>query len=187
MKKTRRLKRDHALLAVIDVQEKFASVIDGFEEMQSNIDRLIRGCHLLGVPAAVTEQYPQGLGETVEGLKKTIEETYATRPAQKVCFSSQGCSEFADQLERAGRKQILLAGIETHVCVWQTAIDLLDAGYEVFVVADAVSSRSPRTREIALRRLEQEGAKLTSTEMALFEMTVQAGTDEFKAISRLVR
>ena len=183
----RRLKRETALLAVIDVQEKFASVIDDFDEMQKNVERLIRGCHLLGVPAALTEQYPKGLGKTVEGLMKTIEETYATRPVQKMSFSSHGCAEFADQLERAGRKQILLAGIEAHVCIWQTAVDLLDGGYEVHVVADAVSSRSPRNRDIALRRMEGEGAKITSTEMALFEMTVQAGTDEFKAISKLVR
>lgn len=183
----RRLKRDNALLAVIDVQEKFAAAIEDFGEMQKNVERLIRGCHLLGVPAAVTEQYPKGLGETVGGVKKTIEETYAARPVQKMSFSSHGCTEFSDQLEKAGRKQILLAGIEAHVCIWQTAIDLLDAGFAVFVVADAVSSRSARNRDIALRRLEQEGAKLTSTEMALFEMTVQAGTDEFKAISRLVR
>lgn len=183
----RRLKRETALLAVIDVQEKFASVIDDFDEMQQNVDRLIRGCHLLGVPAAITEQYPKGLGETVAGLKKTIAETYATRPAQKMSFSSQSCTEFADQLEKAGRKQVLIAGIETHVCIWQTAIDLLEAGYEVFVVTDAVASRSKANRDIALRRLEQEGAKLTSTEMALFEMTERAGTDEFRAISKLVR
>ena len=185
----RRLDRTTALLAVIDVQEKFASVIHRFEDVQRNIDRLIRGCHLLRVPAAVTEQYSKGLGETVEPLKKALADTYAgeARPMEKMCFSSQGCAEFADRLAKAGRKQILLAGIETHVCVWQTCVDLLEDGYEVFVVADAVSSRTPENRDIALRRMEQEGAKLTTTEMALFEMTVQAGTDEFKAISKLVR
>lgn len=183
----RRIDRNHALLAVIDVQEKFAGVIHRFEETQKNVDRLIRGCHLLGVPAAVTEQYPKGLGETTATLRKAIEETYAEKPAQKMCFSSYGCGEFADTLKRAGRRQILVAGIETHVCVWQTSLDLLEAGYEVFVVADAVSSRTAENRDIALRRLEQEGAKLTSTEMCLFEMTVKAGTDEFKAISSLVK
>ncbi|HEY0592204.1 MAG TPA: hydrolase [Thermoanaerobaculia bacterium] len=185
----RRLDRTTALLAVIDVQEKFAKVIHGFDDVQRNIDRLIRGCHILGVPAAVTEQYTRGLGETVDALKKAIADTYgaAAKPMEKMCFSSQGCAEFADALTRAKRKQILLAGIEAHVCVWQTCIDLLDAGYEVYVVADAVSSRSAENRDIALRRMEQEGAKLTSTEMALFEMTVQSGTDEFKTISKLVK
>lgn len=183
----RRLDRRNTLLAVIDVQEKFENVIHGFAELTRNVDRLLRGCHRLGVPAVVTEQYPKGLGETLASLRETISETYASQPVQKMCFSGQGCAEFAEQLQRAGRTQILLAGIEAHVCVWQTAIDLLDAGYEVFVVADAVSSRSPRNAEIALRRLEQEGARLTSTEMALFEMTVEAGTEEFKAISQLVK
>ena len=185
----RRLDRNSALLAVIDVQEKFANVIHRFDDVQRNIDRLIRGCHLLRVPAAVTEQYTKGLGETVEPLRQALAETYVeeARPMEKMCFSSHGCSEFADQLAKAGRKQILLAGIEAHVCVWQTCLDLLEAKYQVFVVADAVSSRTPENREIALRRMEQEGARLTTTEMALFEMTVKAGTDEFKAISKLVR
>ena len=183
----RRIERSNALLAVIDVQEKFAGVIDGFDAVRRNVERLIRGCHILGVPLAMTEQYPKGLGETVAELKATLDETYATKPAQKMCFSGQACDEFAEQLISAGRKQIVLAGIETHVCIWQTAIDLLDAGYEVFVVADAVSSRTVQNREIALRRLEAEGAKLTSTEMVLFEMTIEAGTDEFRAISKLVK
>ena len=185
----RRLDRTTALLAVIDVQEKFASVIHRFEDVQRNIDRLIRGCHLLGVPAAVTEQYTKGLGETVPPLREALADTYAgeARPMEKMCFSSHGCAEFADQLGKAGKKQILLAGIEAHVCVWQTCVALLEDGYQVFVVADAVSSRTPENRDIALRRMEQEGAKLTTTEMALFEMTVKAGTEEFKAISKLVR
>ena len=183
----RRLDRKQTLLAVIDIQEKFSSVVHRFDEVQRNVDRLIRGCHLLGVPFALTEQYPKGLGHTTPELQQSITETYAVKPVEKICFSSHGCAEFAEQLQRAGRKQILLAGIEAHVCIWQTALDLLDAGYEVQIVADAVSSRSAENREIALRRLEQEGAKLTSTEMALFEMTVQAGTAEFKEISKLVK
>ncbi|MFN2443072.1 MAG: hydrolase [Thermoanaerobaculia bacterium] len=183
----RRIDRSQALLAIIDVQEKFSGVIDGFDPLRRNVERLIRGCHILGVPLAMTEQYPKGLGETVAELKTTLEQTYATKPAQKMCFSGQACDEFANQLVSAGRKQILLAGIETHVCIWQTAIDLLDAGYDVFIVADAVSSRTAFNREIALRRLEAEGAKLTTTEMVLFEMTVEAGTEEFRAISKLVK
>ncbi|HVR43399.1 MAG TPA: hydrolase [Thermoanaerobaculia bacterium] len=183
----RRLRRENAILAIIDVQERLAAVIEGIELVQSNLERLIRGCHIIGAPALVTEQYPRGLGETVASLRKAIAETSRSTPIRKMCFSSQGCAEFADALRASGRRQVLLAGIEAHVCVWQTAVDLLDAGYEVHVVADAVSSRSARNRDIALRRLEQEGAKLTSTEMALFEMTVEAGTEEFRAISRLVK
>jgi nicotinamidase-related amidase len=183
----RRLDRNNALLAVVDVQEKLANVIHGIDDVQKNIERLIRGCHLLGVPLLITEQYPKGLGATTETLRTAIAETSGTAVMQKMCFSSAGCGEFSDALKKSGRSQVLLAGIEAHVCVYQTALDLLESGYDVHIVADAVSSRTAENRDIAIRRLEREGAKLTSTEMALFEMTIEAGTDLFKGISRLVR
>lgn len=183
----RRLSREHALLVVIDVQEKLARVIDDIEGVEKNIERLIRGCHLLGVSALMTEQYPQGLGSTTERLRGANAETFQVEPIQKMCFSSYGCTPVANALEQSGRRQILLCGIEAHVCVWQTTIDLLDAGYDVFVVADAVSSRTRENRELAIARMAAEGARITSTEMALFEMTVEAGTDTFRAISRLVK
>jgi len=182
-----RLDRKNALLVVIDVQEKLAAVIHEQDSLQRNIERLIRGCHLLGVPAIVTEQYPRGLGSTSELLQNSLRETYGLNAIQKMCFSAGGSDEFMSAIRSSGRRQVLICGIETHVCVYQTVKDLLGAKFEITLIADAVSSRTPSNRDIAIRRMEREGAKLSSTEMALFELTVNAGTDEFKAISRLVK
>jgi nicotinamidase-related amidase len=184
---SRRLRRDDAVLVVIDIQEKLTPHIDGQEELQKNVDRLVRGCHILGVPALLTEQYPKGIGPTTPPIAAAFDDTYGTHPIEKSCFSSYDCREFADRLAELQRAQVILCGIEAHVCVYQTALDLLDADFGVWVVADAVSSRSSRNREIALRRLEREGARLGSTEMVLFELTVESGTDEFRSISRLVK
>lgn len=182
-----RLDRKNALLVVIDVQEKLAAVIHEQDSLQRNIDRLIRGCHLLGVPAIVTEQYPHGLGSTTAILQKSLRETHGLNAIQKMCFSAGGSDEFMSAIRSSGRRQVLICGIETHVCVYQTVKDLLDAKFETTLIADAVSSRTASNRDIAIRRMEREGAKLSSTEMALFELTVNAGTDEFKAISKLVK
>jgi nicotinamidase-related amidase len=182
-----RLDRDRTVLVIIDVQEKLMPVIDGATDLIHNLERLVRGCHILGVPVLVTEQYVKGLGPTVEPLRRALEETSDYAPIEKSCFSAYGCEAFSTRLAELGRPQVLVAGVETHVCVYQTVEDLLALDVAVSVVADAVSSRTPRNREIALRRFESDGAKLTSTEMALFELTVAAGTDEFRAISRLVK
>jgi nicotinamidase-related amidase len=184
---TMRLQRDSAVLAVIDVQEKLMPVIDRHKEVVRNVDRLVRGCHVLGVPAILTEQYVKGLGATVPAIRTAFEETSGYRPVEKACFSAHGCEAFATQLAALERKQVLVAGVEAHVCVYQTVLDLLSAGLEVTLIADAVSSRTAENREIALRRLVSEGVKLSSTEMALFELTTVSGTAEFKAISRLVK
>lgn len=184
---SRRLARENAVLVVIDVQDRLARVIDSIDEVTANIERLLGGCGILGIPSLLTEQYPQGIGPTTPGILAAHREIGGSEAIVKACFSSHGCREFREHLGALDRKQVLLCGIETHVCVYQTALDLLDDDYEVHLVADAVSSRSPRNREIAIHRLEREGAKLTSTEMALFELTVTSGTDEFRAISRLVK
>ena len=182
-----RLDRNDAVLVVIDVQERLMPVIHERSDVERNIERLIRGAHILGVPAIVTEQYVKGLGTTVELVRTALEETSGYRPIEKNCFSAHGCAPFAAQLAALDRRQVLLAGVETHVCVFQTALDLLGAGWTVWVAADAVSSRTARNREIGLQRLVSEGVKLSSTEMALFEMLAVAGTDEFRAVSRLVK
>jgi nicotinamidase-related amidase len=182
-----KLDRRQALLAVIDVQEKLMNVIDGAAELRKNLERLIRGAAILGVPAVLTEQYPQGIGPTVDSVREAFEQSSRYEPIQKMCFSSWGCNDFADRIRASGRHQIIIAGIEAHVCVYQTVLDLLAEKYDVHVVADAVSSRTARNREIALARMASEGARLTSTEMALFELTVNAGSDEFRAISKLVK
>lgn len=182
-----RLDRQRAVLLVIDVQEKLLPVIHEHKWVAQNVERLVRGTQILGVPAIVTEQYVKGLGATVAPLRSALAETHGYRPIEKVCFSAQGCDAFRAQLEAFERKQVIVAGIETHVCVYQTIKDLLTAGYEVTVVADAVSSRTAENKEIALRRLSADGAKLSTTEMALFELLAVSGTDEFRAISRLIK
>jgi nicotinamidase-related amidase len=182
-----KLRREDAVLVVIDIQEKLLPVIHGGEAVVRNVDRLIRGCHILGVPAIVTEQYVRGLGPTVEPLRRAFDETGMAPAIEKDCFSAEGCERFASGLSALGRRQVLVAGVETHVCVYQTVSDLLSKGYEITVIADAVSSRTAENKEIALRRMTQDGAKISSTEMALFELTVVSGTDEFRAISKLIR
>ena len=182
-----RLDRNDAVLVVIDVQERLMPVIHDRFEVEKNIERLIRGAHVLGVPAIVTEQYVRGLGTTVEPLRNALEETSGYRPIEKQCFSAQGCAAFAAQLAALDRRQVLLSGVETHVCVYQTARDLLSEGRELWVVADAVSSRAPRNRDLGLQRMTSDGARLSSTEMALFELLGVAGTEEFRAISKLVK
>lgn len=184
---TRRIKRDDAVLVVIDVQGRLLPHIDDQESVERNIVRLIHGTHVLGIPAVVTEQYPQGIGHTTERVQAALTETHGIEAIQKMTFSSCGSNEFLERIESLGRSDIILAGIEAHVCVHQTAIDFLDRDHRVWIVADAVSSRTARNREIALTRLRTEGARLTSTEMILFELTVECGTDEFRAISRLVK
>ncbi len=182
-----KLQRENAVLVVIDVQEKLMPVIDRSSEVILNIERLVRGCHILGVPTILTEQYVKGLGATVEPVRRAFEETSGYAPIEKSCFSAYGCEEFSARLASLGRNQILIAGVETLVCVYQTVEDLLARYLAVSVIVDAVSSRTAQNREIALQRLASDGAKLSSTEMALFELTVAAGTDEFRAISRLIK
>lgn len=182
-----KLDRNNTVLLIIDVQEKLMPVIDDAAGVLRNIDRLVRGCHILGVPAILTEQYVKGLGPTTEVIRRAFEETSGYSPIEKSCFSACGCETFSERLISLGRTQVLVAGVETHVCVYQTVEDLLGRDFELSIVADAVSSRTAQNRDLALRRLGSDGAKLSSTEMALFELTVASGTDEFRAISRLVK
>ena len=180
-----RLQRANTVLVIIDVQEKLMPVIDGAKAVLRNVERLIRGFHTLAIPVLLTEQYVKGLGPTVEAIREALADAY--RPIAKDCFSAQGCDAFAAQLSALERRQVVVAGVETHVCVYQTVLDLLSAGFEVTLAADAMSSRTPDNRSTALQRMVSEGAKLSSTEMVLFELAGVSGTDEFRAISRLIR
>lgn len=179
-----RLHRGDALLLVIDCQEKLMPVIHDGEAITRNIERLIRGCRILDVPLLLTEQYVKGLGCTIAPIRDAANET---TPIEKMCFSAFANGEVLAEMRSLKKKQILVAGIETHVCVHQTVGDLLANGYEVTLIADAVSSRTAANRDIAIRRMTSEGAKLSSTEMALFELLFESGTDEFRAISKLVK
>jgi nicotinamidase-related amidase len=182
-----KLDRTQAVLVLVDMQERLLPVIQDGPRIIENAQRLLRATHLLGIPALVTEQYPKGLGSTVASLRTTIEQTHGGTPFEKLTFSAMGSEVFCNALQTLSRRQILLAGVETHVCVFQTAQDLLANEYEVSLITDAVSSRSADNRDVGIRRMVADGATPSSTEMALFELLRQAGSDEFRAISQLVR
>jgi nicotinamidase-related amidase len=173
------LDRARAALIVVDIQEAFRKAIEGFDAVVANAAVLIQGARALGVPVLVSEQYPRGLGETVPELARHLE---GVPRLEKVVFSAAQ----ADGFDLAGRDQALVCGIETHVCVSQTAHDLLGQDVEVQVAVDAVSSRTVANRDLGLAKMERAGALPTSTETALFELVGRAGSDEFKAIQRLV-
>jgi len=172
---------DTALL-VIDVQEKLVPKILHADALVCNIAFLIDGARLLGMPVAATEQYPRGLGATVPELAKRLPQ----RP-DKVAFSCCAIPAVVDGFRTAARPKVMLAGIEAHVCVLQTALDLLAADFRVYIPADAVGSRYAIDHEFALRRLERAGAVVTTTETAIFEWVGGAGHPQFKQISALVQ
>jgi len=169
-------------LLIVDVQEKLLPAIAQHERLLWNILRLVDGAKILNVPIAATEQYPKGLGPTVPKLAERL----GTVPS-KLMFSCRECGDVLEQFRVQGVHKILVVGIETHVCVQQTVLDLLADGYRTFLAVDAVGSRHALDHEIALRRMDSAGATLTTTESALFEWCEVAGTPEFKQISALVR
>jgi nicotinamidase-related amidase len=178
------LKPDQTALILIDIQGKLAQLMHGREALFEQLARLIRGAKALGLPVLWLEQYPQGLGPTIPEVASLLPDA---RPVAKTSFSACGNADFLAQLSSAERRQVLLAGIEAHVCVYQTARDLLEAGYEVEVVADAVSSRTEANRQLGLQRMSDAGARLTSVEMALFELLRTAEAPAFKDIARIVK
>jgi nicotinamidase-related amidase len=179
------LERRRAALAVIDMQEAFRPLIAGFAETAERIALLLRACHILQVPVIVTEQYPRGLGRTVAELAAHLPERAAL--LEKLAFSACGAQEFDTLLREHHAEQVMICGIEAHICVSQTAHDLLQLGYQVHVLSDAVAARLPRNREVALQKLAQNGAIISSLEMALFELCAAAGTPEFKQVQALVK
>ena len=161
--------------------------IDRADEVEANVERLVRGCHVLDVPPLLTEQYVKGLGATTPRVRRAFEETFGYAPIEKNCFSANGAGEFQAALRQLRKKQVIVAGVEAHVCVYQTVADLLATGHQVTVIADAVSSRTAENKALALQRMAGDGAKLSSTEMALFELLGGADTDEFRRILALVK
>ena len=179
------LRREDTGLIVVDVQEAFRPVIDAFDATVRNCGILAAGFGALGRPVLVSEQYPKGLGHTVAELAERLPE--GTEPVEKLRFSACGVEAFDRRLAEAGCSTWVVCGIETHVCVNQTVHDLLARGHSVHVAADAVSSRAPSNREAGLEKMRAAGARVTTAEMALFELLEVAGSDEFKAISKMVR
>ena len=169
-------------LLVIDVQEKLTPLISRAAEVIRNIAFLIDAARILDMPVQATEQYPKGLGATVSELAQRLPQ----RP-DKVAFSCCAIPSVVDNFRRAARPKLLLAGIETHVCVQQTALDLLALNFRLYIPADGVASRYEIDHERALRRLENVGAIITTCESAVFEWIGAAGSPQFKEISRLVQ
>ncbi|WP_342468985.1 hydrolase [Ureibacillus sp. FSL K6-3587] len=178
------LTKEDTVLVLIDIQGKLARIVDKSEFVIDNIARMVQGAKVLGLPILWLEQYPKGLGPTVEEISQFLTDE---KPIEKITFSAYDTPEFVKALEATGRKKVLIAGIEAHICVYQTAAHLLQNGYEVEVLADCVSSRTAINSQIGLEKMKQCGAKLSSVEMALFEMQQIAKGDEFKAISKIVK
>ena len=179
-----RLTRTKAGLVVVDVQERLLPAMFEPQRVVQNAVRLIQGAAILQVPIFATEQYRKGLGPTVPEVAAAIP---GFAPLEKLAFSACGAAGFVAALKKKKVSEAILCGIEAHVCVSQTCLDLLEQGLRVFVVADAVSSRTPENYRFGLDRMRAAGAVVVSTEMVLFELLERAGTDEFKQILNLVK
>jgi len=172
---------ERATLVVIDVQEAFRKALPGFGEIAASTATLVRGAAAIGIPIVVTEQYPKGLGETVAEVAAHLPE--GTERVEKVRFSAAEVEGF----ELGGRDQALVCGIEAHVCVNQTVLDLIDEDVEVHVAADAVGSRTEANRELGLAKMERAGAIVSGVEMALFELLGGSDAEAFKQVQGLVK
>jgi nicotinamidase-related amidase len=178
------LATDTTALLLIDFQERLFPVMHNKEKLLNNVIKLIKGAQALEIPIIATEQYPKGLGPTIPEIKALIPDLKAV---EKVCFSCCDDIAFMERLGGLKRSQVLVAGIEAHICVYQTAAALARAGYQVEVAADGVSSREADNRRVALTKLGQMGILPTSVEMALFELLKIAKGDKFKQISAIIK
>ncbi len=178
------LEIEKSCLVVVDVQSKLANLMDNKEPLFANVEILIKAAKALEIPILWCQQNPKGLGGTLPQIAELLADS---EPIDKFSFSCGGDENFIERLKNSGRKQIILCGIETHVCIYQTAMDLLDKDYEVNLVADAVSSRSAENKQIALKRLSAEGVYLSSTEMTVFELLKTAKHPKFKELAKLIR
>lgn len=178
------LDRAKSCLLVIDIQEKLMTAMSAGTQVVANTGILLKAAERLGIPVLFSEQYPKGLGPTVPALA-----AYAANagPVTKTEFSCAAAPGYVERLRAAGREQLVLTGIEAHVCVLQTALGMKDPGFPVFVVADAVSSRKPESAALALERMRAAGVTVVTTEMVLFEWLSRAGTPEFKELSALIK
>ena len=175
-----KLDRERAALVVVDIQEAFRKALPNFAEVAGAAAVLVEGAAEMQIPIVVTEQYPKGLGATVSEVAERLPD--GVEPVEKVRFSAAE----ADGFDLVGRDQAIVCGIETHVCVNQTVLDLLERGAEVHVVADAVGSRTEANRELGLHKMERAGATLTSIETALFELLGGSDAPEFKRVQALI-
>ena len=180
------MRADRSFVFVVDIQAKLLPVIDDNASLLKNVTLLVESATSLSIPQLVSEQYPQGLGETVPEVKRVVDS--GTPYVTKVCFSAVGAGGFDEAIApHDDRRQAVVVGIEAHICVLQTALDLRARGLDVFVVADGVSSRKENDRDKALARLRDNGCHIVTTEMVLFEWLRVAGTPLFKQVSKAIR
>ena len=179
------LDKNKSCLIIVDIQERLAPAMhDGGQEAVRNAGILMQAAQRMGVPTLVSEQYPRGLGRTVPQLAEYMP---AGGPIEKLEFACSSNAGFAEKLKALDKKQIVMAGMEAHICVLQTALKLRAQGMEVFVAADAVASRKQSSMDHAFARIEDAGGAIITTEMAVFEWLEQAGTDDFKVLSKLIQ
>lgn len=177
------LNREESTIMIIDIQERLVAAMNRKDQVINNAKILIQCAKVMDIPIIYTEQYPKGLGHTIEELSQIIEDG---QRFEKVDFSAY-TEDVKGALEKANRKKIIIIGMETHVCVYQTVRDLLLNGYEVFVVNDGVASRTEENYLNGLDIMQKMGAVITNTEMVVFDLLKRAGTDEFKTMSKLIK
>jgi nicotinamidase-related amidase len=179
------LELTQSALVIIDMQEAFRTKIAGFSEIAARIAVMVEAAKLLNLPLIVTEQYPKGLGRTASEIREALPDSLEI--IEKTTFSSCGVQQFERELERVGAKQVLVCGIEAHICINQTVHDLLARGFEVHLLTGCIASRQPANKKVALRKMQMSGAILSSIEMALFELMRDAKHEQFRAIQGLIK
>jgi nicotinamidase-related amidase len=180
-----RIQRNDTVALLIDLQYRLFPHIYEFEQLELNTVRLLEGLKVLNIPLIVTEQYTKGLGQTLPSIQEVLMEKY--QPIEKMAFSCCDSEAFMDKLKSQGKKNVVLFGIESHVCVLQTSIDLIEQGFRPVVVEDCVSSRKLSDKTTAIERMHYEGAIITSYESILLELCRTSGTDEFRSVSKIIK
>ncbi len=178
------LQKNEAVLVIVDIQERLAAVMSERAKVVDNCLHLIELAKLLDIPVLLNEQYPKGLGPTVSEIRGALQ---SYEPLEKITFSCTKGETFPEKLAATGRRKVVLTGMETHVCVLQTCIGLMGAGYDVHAVGDAICSRTKESFRTAIEFMRDAGAVITCTETVLFQLLEQAGTEEFKIISKRIK
>jgi Amidases related to nicotinamidase len=187
-----RINRDDALLVVVDCQKKMMPVIHDKDELTDNIVKFIKGAKILDLPIITVQEYTEALGETIEPIRRAIcsngsDPDDSFSPVDKDDFSAMGSGEFRQRLEESGKKTVILVGIQAHICLMLTALDLKDAGYNVFVISDCIGSLAKSDCKDAGQRMRYAGITLTSLDAALFEMAERSSSPAFKPLNKLVQ
>lgn len=178
------LSKEKTILALVDIQEKLLKVMWKKEGLILKISKLIKAFKIMELPVLLTEQYPQGIGKTDQSISDLLKDI---KPIEKICFSCMGKDKFSEGIKSSGKDQVVLCGIESHICILQTALDLLDQGYFVYIPYDGTSSRKESDYRNALDRMQKEGVVIGSIESAIFELLKTADSPAFRQILRIIK